>query len=329
MHNRQKLASRSSFPSVNTLKPHLFNFARMKMFNILAKKEMKTLVTLEDWLQGTKWIRDPQDIAKVLLSDWPLIDKTQVLLSLSKKATRNNIQMRVLETQLDDSSYPQLAQVVRWLSFWNLPRRSLEWNLKWSQHKVMGDIGMHRVVQMEVYVQEEIVALQKSMLALSTTDMGEKKAMMTAELEDYESCLSRLNSEYWTLHRLIGLLDGKVPAGPLKGAYESWRADPNWYLCTWLRKDCAKRGGCCGRECGCCERVRTTATSRQWNRGHCTSLCGCCIRTQGRSSFMDPGQSELEDVSTFKIAYSMTSYSARINRAYIWGLDFLDHMDLL
>lgn len=296
------------------------------MINILSKKETKetqTLVTLEDWLKGIKRIKTPQDETQVLLSDWPLADKIKVLLLLPKKAIRNTTGMRILETRLEDSRHIQLAQVVRWLSFWNLPRRSLKWNLEWSHHMILGDIGMRWIVQMEVYIQVEVKALRKS-LALSTKNEKEKSVMIT-QLRDLENLLERLNNEYWTLGRMVGLANGLIPAGALNRAFKSWRADPDWYLCDWLRQDCANRGGCCGRRCGCCEKARTT--SRQWNRGHCTTLCGRCIRTQKRSC-IESGQSELEDISTVKVSY-MSEYSARINRAYIWGLTFLDDLGLL
>ena len=99
------------------------------MTNILSKKKTKetqTLVTLEDWLKGIKRIKTPQDATQVLLSDWPLADKIKVLLLLPKKAIQNTTGMRILETRLEDPRHTQLAQVVRWLSFWNLPRRSLK-----------------------------------------------------------------------------------------------------------------------------------------------------------------------------------------------------------
>ncbi|KAL3456111.1 hypothetical protein BJX64DRAFT_296916 [Aspergillus heterothallicus] len=62
------------------------------------------------------------------------------------------------------------------------------------------------------------------------------------------------------------------------------------------RQDCVNRGGCCARECGCCERVLHEYPFRDWKnpgRGlegtvfirkvyaHCTSECGCCVATHG------------------------------------------------
>lgn len=207
--------------------------------------------------------------------------------------------MRLLESQLEDSGYPQLAQVVRWLSFWTLSKHDLKWGLTWSNLVVWWDIGMRRIVQREIYVQEELKALQKSQ-ALSSGSERE-----STQLRAYETELHGLDHEYWRLSSILGRLEGEMPAGVLSKAFKSCRANPDWYLCQWLRQDCARRGGCCGRDCGCCEKARMT--KRRWNRGHCTSVCGCCIRTQGRSN-ISVGQSELEDIGTFNIASTRSQY---------------------
>ncbi|KAJ6005101.1 hypothetical protein N7540_012900 [Penicillium herquei] len=34
-------------------------------------------------------------------------------------------------------------------------------------------------------------------------------------------------------------------------AFDLWRSYPYWYLHRVLRNDCALKGGCCGRDCGC------------------------------------------------------------------------------
>ncbi|KAJ5489477.1 hypothetical protein N7539_004367 [Penicillium diatomitis] len=59
----------------------------------------------------------------------------------------------------------------------------------------------------------------------------------------------------------------------------SIRNDPMWYMKESLVKDCADRGGCCGRNCGCCElRARHTYET---GIGHCTVECSCCFEFRG------------------------------------------------
>ncbi|EAU30031.1 predicted protein [Aspergillus terreus NIH2624] len=58
------------------------------------------------------------------------------------------------------------------------------------------------------------------------------------------------------------------------------------------RNDCADNGGCCGRDCGCCEKalfsyIRTSENDMEERKevgvyGHCTEECPCCIRVHGR-----------------------------------------------
>jgi hypothetical protein len=59
----------------------------------------------------------------------------------------------------------------------------------------------------------------------------------------------------------------------------------------WLKAkaDCARSGGCCGRECRCCDkplRAYSTGSAIPWKKeggvyGHCTAECGCCIMHYG------------------------------------------------
>ncbi|OJJ04762.1 hypothetical protein ASPVEDRAFT_44288 [Aspergillus versicolor CBS 583.65] len=78
-----------------------------------------------------------------------------------------------------------------------------------------------------------------------------------------------------------------------------WRAyhykDGRTNLWKHQRQGCAERGGCCGRTCGCCEKVLDEYWIRNYGRGtgpketmvlhkvyaHCTSECACCVITRG------------------------------------------------
>lgn len=71
-----------------------------------------------------------------------------------------------------------------------------------------------------------------------------------------------------------------LPAKPLKELYDSLREDPKWYLREELVEDCKGRGGCCARECGCCEKRQATPGYTK-GIGHCSVTCGCCIETRG------------------------------------------------
>ena len=63
---------------------------------------------------------------------------------------------------------------------------------------------------------------------------------------------------------------------------------------AWVQKrnQCSDSGGCCGRECGCCEKplkmvikygssLFPRLKKKTGIYGHCTAECGCCIRYKG------------------------------------------------
>ena len=291
------------------------------MFKYIAKKEKRQQLALESWFKRVNEVKDPLKLADILLSDWPFANKVKVLVSLpKKKAIQNNIGIQPLESRLENSGCFELAQVVRWLSFQNLPKQSLDEGLKWSECMIKIDIGIRRAVQREIYIKEEAKALVK-LLALEGVEDENKRATKKALLQEYETQLEHLNKFYWETIRFLERKESDIPAGILSKAFKSCRTDPDWYLCQWLREGCAKRGGCCGRDCGCCEKARTT--ERQWNRGHCTMLCGCCIRKQ-RRSYEDIKSEDFhaEQDFSFCVAAKESWYPSRIHRAYIWRLSF-------
>jgi hypothetical protein len=61
------------------------------------------------------------------------------------------------------------------------------------------------------------------------------------------------------------------------------------YFWMKAKNNCTQSGGCCGRECRCCEkplRVYSTDSTFPWKKeagvyGHCTAECGCYIRNYG------------------------------------------------
>lgn len=83
-------------------------------------------------------------------------------------------------------------------------------------------------------------------------------------------CIEQRYQERWlsdaedTIPRFIRLI------------YYSIRKNPRWYLQKELVEDCAVRGGCCGRACGCCEERASPALQGRKGIGHCTVQCACC-----------------------------------------------------
>ena len=268
---------------------------------------------------------DPLKLTDLLLSNRPLADKVRLLFALPLKAVHDKTGMRLLESQLEERDRGQLAQAVRWLEFCNKPKERRDVALEWSEHIIKGDIVMRWMVQRGIYLREEARALQKSLVLDDKTEREARAGRY--KLKDYEDELRHLNDGYWEMSRELYLLEANIPDGALKRAFESCRADPEWYLSQWLREDCARRGGCCGRDCGCCEKARTN--HYEWNRGHCTKACGCCLRKKqcgDEAALSNKNESEMDDVD---IASRNSPYGIRLFRAYIWGLSALDELNLL
>ncbi|KAK4868696.1 hypothetical protein LT330_006898 [Penicillium expansum] len=93
------------------------------------------------------------------------------------------------------------------------------------------------------------------------------------ELKSTEKEYKRLEHEWW-------MIRDSFSDGPLGRAFKLWRGNSGWYMHRVLREDCAGRGGCCGRDCGCCLNRKINCT-RERAAGHCTVECDCCQKARG------------------------------------------------
>ncbi|KAJ6185423.1 hypothetical protein N7519_006724 [Penicillium mononematosum] len=98
-------------------------------------------------------------------------------------------------------------------------------------------------------------------------------ARLDQEIEIADREYKRLEHEWW-------MIRDSFSDGPLVRGFELWRGNPKWYMHRVLREDCAGRGGCCGRDCGCCLN-RKLFLDREHAAGHCTVECGCCQKARG------------------------------------------------
>lgn len=276
--------------------------------------------TPEEWFQHLRRSENPLVLTKPLLSGQPFTDKVKILLAMPDSAYKERVWMRELESTLENAGYIELAQVVRWRVFLNRDGDRGVF-LRWSQNLIEADIEARWIVQREICVGEEVRALEKTM---SLCPDGQKTTELSHQLNTYQEELQDLGKRYWIHSRSYWKLEGGMPGGVFIRGFRACREDPDWYLSAWLRQDCAGRGGCCGRSCGCCEKPRET--KRGWSRGHCTSACGCCVRSS--PNITGGTQNDIADFPFDVVSYN-TSYSHRVFRAYIWGLTFIDDMGLI
>lgn len=173
---------------------------------------------------------------------------------------------------------------------------------------------IQEIVQRETYLKEECERLNKKRKDGALTKPDEE------QLECWVSELEDLNREYWRQERQDYLLEPNAPPqGPFRRAFDFTHRNPIWHLeSPWLRSDCAGRGGCCGRGCGCCERPRSTTRMRHF--GHCTAACGCCQRARGFE--LKPGSDDhgLVRSSVDKLKERKDCHHQdRLLRAYVFG----------
>ena len=166
-----------------------------------------------------------------------------------------------------ERAYWVLTQFCRYLQFRLKYRRDGDFWLTvfapWAENMITLQIRLCEIVQRESFLLENDGI---------PGDEQEKRPERNDELHS-------LNRDYWRTERIIHKNNSLLPEGPLRRAYESLQEHPEWGLLGFLTEDCAKRGGCCGRACGCCEKPRSSIRAK--NRGHCTKECGCCLKARG------------------------------------------------
>lgn len=90
--------------------------------------------------------------------------------------------------------------------------------------------------------------------------------------------LEDVKSQHMELSRRLYEVEVILPEF-VRQNYDWIRQDPKWYMRRELVKDCVDRGGCCGRDCGCC----ALRARRYYEKGvgHCTIECLCCVGCRG------------------------------------------------
>lgn len=238
--------------------------------------------------------------------------------------------LEYLERALSNTGDGVYAQEIRLLLFKRQSVAEVEQNLRWAQDIIEADIKGRWIVQREIFVKGEVQSLCIELMVLGMDgepDFGDCEAegkdnkveKKEGQLAAYKAELQRLNDDYWRHKQHLWRLEANTPLGPVGQAYEACRQKPNWYLSDWLRRDCAGRGGCCGRKCGCCEKARET--EREWNHGHCTSACRCCIQSKECSTQDKVTVEDDLKVVPFDLVAYKTPYDVRVFREYIWGMD--------
>jgi hypothetical protein len=142
-------------------------------------------------------------------------------------------------------------------------------------------------------------------------------------IEQLKLGLEEMHKAYWVTEKLWWEMRKSFRPGPFFRGFELWRSNPRWYLHRAPREDCAGKGGCCGRSCGCCLKRR----GRPLGVGHCTKMCDCCERASGFNPFDDEEVNEQdEEIELLELIHkkrceNKSDYTRRLGMIMMLGLE--------
>lgn len=192
-------------------------------------------------------MEDPNalDFLPLCVANIPLEDKVRVLNKLPDAAYSNVEGMEWLEMQLERAGQGSLAQYMRyWLNYSAYEDDKTENN--WCQSVIETDSLMRWIVQRQGYVEEQMEGQRRALRW--TRGRAETGLVIAEKLAVWEREVIELKKRRWNCKRKQWRLVCDMPYGPVGRAFTALRKDRGWYLSDWLRRDCAGRGGCCGRE---------------------------------------------------------------------------------
>ncbi|OJJ45574.1 hypothetical protein ASPZODRAFT_478774 [Penicilliopsis zonata CBS 506.65] len=177
------------------------------------------------------------------------------------------------------------------------------------------EVKLRECIQCEMGIKDIIKDHQKRVF----TEPG-GPARYLPLIQAYQGDLAKVDQKYWLLERQWWSIRAAFIEGPFSHGIELWRSHPRWYMHRVLRDDCAGRGGCCGRKCGCCSN-RQNLSTRKFAAGHCTVYCFCCQQARG---FQLSHEQRVELRKRFDLSFH-NGYFQRIRDASLLGI--LQHDD--
>lgn len=172
----------------------------------------------------------------------------------------------------------------------------------WCRALIQADIEIRWIVQRMIWVHQQI------------QNCGPRV---------FELYLKKLSPRYWRAHGKLWTAIDRINSRSAERGLARQRMHIDWYLSAELREDCAKRGGCCGRTCGCCERPRIVdglKIEEMHNRGHCTSACSCCLNAHGiDGNYIGDEITDLQDLHfDTAITQSVDPHTLRLLKGYVF-----------
>lgn len=202
------------------------------------------------------------------------MSRSDCTFSLSSSDTESDEEFRDPEMMvLQGDKTPEEALLQRKGCFRDL--QVFRYNLYSEEFNIEGFIPL-------LYWEEELRKNCQEQIALR--EKANNNPKLWGNCISYEKELARIVQSSWFLTRrwwyAYGWLAGN--SGALSRGLKSWRSNTSWYMHPILVEDCQARGGCCGRDCGCClSSEREKSSAGLLGVGHCTLKCGCCLKSRG------------------------------------------------
>jgi hypothetical protein len=167
-------------------------------------------------------------------------------------------------------NHPSAAQKVRRVLHEKLGLREQEWTA--LEQFMINHEAVGVITQRHEWFLKECARLKK--MLDDGLDPDERSRVSMAYHETVIE--QRENADEWTNRvRLLWRTACSFQHTPIARALYECRKKQGWHMHPWLVQQCKLAGGCCQRECRCCEKRRGAGISF-WV-GHCTPACHCCM----------------------------------------------------
>ncbi|RAK98863.1 uncharacterized protein BO80DRAFT_147620 [Aspergillus ibericus CBS 121593] len=219
--------------------------------------------------------------------------------------------LRVLESGLDTTGAWKQAQKLRRLQQTRQGGLDAQ-ELETISILLANDFSRRMNIQYEgMFLQRRSAILAELDCAMKkkvVCDLDDELNVVELNLKELEKYMKAVDKTYHSVLRTEG-------DKPFERAIKAHWKRKKWQLSKWLKDECAARGGCCARGCGCCKKQRSQA--RPGFVGHCTFACACCEEARG----YEVENYEAMDIGhTHQTLVKGNSRGKALIKAYVWGL---------
>lgn len=175
-----------------------------------------------------------------------------------------------LECYLEEQGYKKLVKPIHVFNKAFTPPEQKEIELEIIESWKDSQRELHEILQHEIYLLEERDTLEKQ---ACTSNLSQDKKVLLMQIKDD---LMQVKPCLWKVSQRFVYIKSHLRAGSWLLEFEMLPPEEEWES---GQHDCAIRLGCCGQDCGCCERPRKGREGQHHsfnttNYSHCSVECG-------------------------------------------------------